>query len=210
MLLQKCGKLLQECAKLQIYRRAKQFRCAFRVCNNSFPGRGEHGSGAARERREEKSLLLSPRESCPGEPHVGCCVEGASNTIEAENPENLLQFDESSSSSPLLFTDITNDPSLFPFSTGGTVLGMGSSSSPSFFSAALTLPNDDGASTELLFGADEGFSVPDYTAFLQDGLWEGGQEEFALGDGLGGGFGNDGLFSDQLVAMGDGEMLFQG
>lgn len=77
------------------------------------------------------------------------------------------------------------------------------------------MPND-ATSPEFLFGGTEGLSVPDYTAFLQDGSWggteEGGQVELALGgDGIGAGLGNnEGLFSDQVVALGDGEMLFQG
>lgn len=126
-----------------------------------------------------------------------------------ENPDYLIPSDESSS----LFSDITIDQSLFPLNAGGNVLGMGSSSSPSsFFSAPLTLPND-ATSPEILFGGNEGLSVPDYTAFLQDGSWggteENGQGEFALGDGIGAGLGNEGLFSDQLAALGDGEMFFR-
>lgn len=75
---------------------------------------------------------------------------------------------------------------------------------------------DDTTSPEFLFGGTDGLSNPDYTAFLQDGSWggteDGGQVEFVLGgDGTGAGLGNnDALFSDQIVALGDGEMLFQG
>lgn len=163
-----------------------------------------------------KSSLSSPRNSCPGEPHIGCCVEGVpSGTSVIEALDHLDPYDEfSSSSSSSLFSDITNDQSLIPLATGGNILGMESSSLPSsFFSAGLQMPDDE-TSAELFFGGDEGFSVPDYTAFLQDGSWggtqEGGLGEFALSDEIDVGLGNDQLFSGQIAALGDQEMLFQG